>query len=171
MAAAGALALEFLASILFPSIEQQPAVKFGPTLILFVIIEETVKYSLLKKGAEKTKPKRKIFPAAFFFGSGFALIEIALNIAAYPYLSSALLLIYTSLFLVHASTALILGYFLVSRGTSFRKSWPAFLSAFLLHAAFNSAVTYGFGYLLADGILVIITVFIFSKYTRHSSLP
>ncbi|MDR3559009.1 MAG: hypothetical protein P4L62_01280 [Candidatus Pacebacteria bacterium] len=171
LAAAGALVLEILLSIIFPSmINPALETQLSSTLIVLVLVEEILAFIFVWKMAAQASEKNLIFPQAMLIGLGFSAAEIIQNAALYPYLSSFLLSVYAGLLLVHTVTALVYGYTFMLRGISITKTWPAFLIGIVIHFLFNAAIIGNVNYWLLDGILLIFGVFLCLRYLKTKSL-
>ena len=171
IAAAGALVLETIISIINPAlISPNFETQLGVTLVILVLIEEIFKFIFVWKMATQTPEKDHLFFQAFLIGLGFSATEIILNFIGYPQFSFFFLSVYTSLFLVHTVATLVYGYTFTLRGISLKKTWPAFFIGVIIHLFFNAAVISSVSYWLLDGILLIFAVFLYLKNLKTKSL-
>lgn len=171
LAAAGALLVEVLLSLLFPALVNPTLeAQLSSTLMVLVLVEEILIFAFTWKMATQTSQKNLIFPQAFAIGLGFSATEILQNAVLYPHFSLFLLSVYAGLLLVHTITALIYGYAFTLRGAAFRDTWLAFFVGAVLHLLFNLAVIYNMSYWIIDGIFLILGLFLYLEYRKTKSL-
>jgi len=104
--ALGALVLELAVLAVF---NLPPAENTLFTLLIFVAIEESLKYAIIYNHSLKANSREKIFANAVFIGLGFALTELFLKQLDYQKIS--FLPIFGLLF-IHLFTAGTVGFFL-----------------------------------------------------------
>jgi hypothetical protein len=143
IAAFGSLFFELAVSIFFP---KETAFLFNQItflLILFVIIEELIKFFVIWKATSSFQAARDFFGVACLIGFGFSLTEIilaSLNSAAGQHANWLPLL---GIFIVHTSTCVLLGYGIYLKKRSAIITPLLFLlTAFLLHLTYNILIIY-----------------------------
>lgn len=155
LAALGALVLESMILIFAAPLAPaaSPPAWLMPT---GVFIEEFFSLLLIGKLLQNSPDKNHIFSRTLFFGVGFSIPEILLNIADYPILSQEISLSYLGLLLIHSATAGIFGYHF-SAAEKFRWNTLFFLGlAFFFHLLFNLAVIH----LLSFWLIISLPLFI-----------
>jgi hypothetical protein len=141
LAALGALILEAFLFVFFPY-QTGATEKIGIFFLLSILIEEFVKFSIMAKIWKNTRYQSKagIIIFSFFFGIGFALTEIILNIWGQNQ-NKQPIFSYMGLFLLHFSTIFMFGYFLFFRQKiSTPKNLSILALGFLIHFSFNLAI-------------------------------
>ncbi len=165
MTALGALILEFIFSIIDPSLISVDLINhLTYSLLIIVFIEEFSKYIVVKKISRHNQFSKNIFSTTLLMGLGFSIVEIIFNSFSQLTLALTLIIPYLGLLLIHTVTLGILGYYFSS------KSHPIlifdfliFLAIFLLHLLFNLAIFYQINYLLIFIVLSIILLSLFKK--------
>lgn len=144
LAALGALFLELVFYLIFPSQETQQDYYNKITLFLFLIvaIEELLKVLMIYKNSTELSGENDIFISSFFIGTGFALTELFLKESVRQSLFS---LGNLNIILVHILTAGLAGYF-ISKQPAPRKSFlvKIWLLAFSGHLLYNLLIIYLF---------------------------
>jgi RsiW-degrading membrane proteinase PrsW (M82 family) len=110
------------------------------TLLIFVAIEEILKYALIYNHYLKSVAKQKIVPSALLIGLGFALTELFLKQLAYQ---KEDLLPVLGLVSIHLLTAAIAGYFL-------RQNYGRHKFFIGLLLALNIILHFGYNLLILD---------------------
>lgn len=168
LSALGALVLEILVLILTTPLDA-PAT--APWLMpAGVLIEELFGLFLIGKLVSNYEKKKQAFPVALFFGLGFAIPEILLNLSGYVTFPQTLFLSYLNLLLIHTATAGILGYYFSTGKISYRNSFLFLALAFSSHLLFNLAILFSLDYRLILIFPLIILFICFLAYKRTSSL-
>ena len=135
IAAIGALVLELAVQAGFnlPPVENALF-----TLLIFVAIEEILKYALIHNHYLKSTAKQKIVQSALLIGLGFALTELFLKQLAYQKEDLFPIL---GLISIHLLTAVIAGYF-------FRQNYSQNKFFIGLLLALNIILHFGYNFLL-----------------------
>lgn len=152
LAAAGAMASELilssLCSILFNiNIETNYFQEITFFLIAVILIEEFFKLILLQNlfSTSMENSRSKIF-SALIFGSGFALFEITSKLLSLPQQNSLSVFYFNlaGIFLIHTTTAGIIGFFLAKKTALSRTAiiMQAIFFSSILHLAYNLLVIY-----------------------------
>ena len=140
LAALGALVLESVALIFATPFATTTSIAPSWLMPVGVFIEELFSLVLIGKLLQNSSDKNHLFSRALFFGIGFSVPEILLNIADYPILSQEIFLSYLGLLLIHSAMAGIFGYHF-STSENFRLNTLFFLGlAFFFHLLFNLAI-------------------------------
>ncbi|PIU07743.1 MAG: hypothetical protein COZ85_01375 [Candidatus Moranbacteria bacterium CG_4_8_14_3_um_filter_34_16] len=147
IAALGALILEvffpLFSSNFFSLISQDPAINLS--FMIAISIEELTKGIFIWKLFSSQTSQEKKFLGAFFFATGFSLLEITLNIFknnSWDFFYSSFLPL-LGLFLIHTFTSFIFVLFLAfQKKISPLSFFYAFLLAFSFHFLYNWTVLF-----------------------------
>ncbi|KKP79488.1 MAG: hypothetical protein UR78_C0013G0026 [Candidatus Moranbacteria bacterium GW2011_GWF2_35_39] len=144
LTAFGALFVEILASIIAPEIlSREIFFPLESALLLAIFAEEILKIIFFRKIFLRIKDQSNFFLPAIFFGSGFAIVEIFLNILTNPIFRLELFFSYIGLLLIHILTlSLYSFYFFHQEKVSFFKIFLLFILGFFIHFIFNFFVFY-----------------------------
>jgi RsiW-degrading membrane proteinase PrsW (M82 family) len=139
IAGLGALVLELAVQAVF---NFPPAENSLFTLLIFVAIEEILKYTLIYNHYLKSAAKQKIVSSALLIGLGFALTELFLKQLAYQKEDRFPIL---GLISIHLLTASIVGYFF-RQNYGQHKFFIGLLLALniILHFGYNLLILYYF---------------------------
>ena len=145
LTAAGALVFELFVLVISPAASEIFLGKISLMVIFGVLIEEFFKLAIIWKIYNLAQNKNSIFVNSIFIGLGFFLMEFILSASQNKtFIELAGLPQYFGPFLVHLSAAAIFGYYFYRFKKSAIIGVFAFLSAIILHLAFNAAIIYGF---------------------------
>jgi hypothetical protein len=159
IAAFGSLFFELAVSIFFP---KETAFLFNQItflLVIFVIIEELIKFFVIWKSISSFQNARDFFLGACLIGLGFSFTELifaSFNFTAGQHL---VWLPFLGIFVVHTSTCVLLGYgvYLRKRSTMVALLLPI-LIAFLLHLAYNILVIYSADFFIIISYLCVLFI-------------
>lgn len=114
-----------------------------PSLILFALVEETLKFIVINKAVLSLKKSSEAFIGAFLIGLGFALTEIYLAFSNNLFEQSNYLLAILGILIIHISTSLIFGYFSFKKNPLSKTFFTVILIfATLLHLIYNIFIIY-----------------------------
>ncbi|HCP08902.1 MAG TPA: hypothetical protein DIT25_03850 [Candidatus Moranbacteria bacterium] len=138
IAALGALFIELLLNFALPGETDLSEINF--LLIMFVLIEELAKFSIIYKISDPAISCRQMFKNSFLIGLGFALMEISLlylgDIVSRENILPALIGILS----VHISTSLFLGFFIYKQTRLGLTAPGIILFTTILHLAYNGMI-------------------------------
>lgn len=157
LAGLGALVLEFITSIIYPGFDLgSQAISFP--LVISAIIEESLKFGMIRKIFETASFKTGFFLNSILIGLGFAAAEFSFN--AFGHFSELGLFhfSYLGLFLIHSATAAIFGYYFLKRSYSALSGFLILSLATILHFSFNAAVIIGLNYWIIYSALFILII-------------
>lgn len=141
LAALGALIIEAFIFVFLPY-QSGATEKISVFFLLSILIEELIKFSMMAKIWKNTQYQSKIgiILFSFFFGIGFALTEIILNIWGQNQ-NKQPIFSYMGIYLLHFSTVFMFGYCLFFRKkVSIPRNISILALGFLIHFSFNLAV-------------------------------
>ncbi|PIP28653.1 MAG: hypothetical protein COX29_00030 [Candidatus Moranbacteria bacterium CG23_combo_of_CG06-09_8_20_14_all_35_22] len=160
LTAFGALFVEILASIIAPEIlSRENIFPLESALLLAIFAEEILKLIFFGKIFLRIKDKSNFFLPAIFFGSGFAIVEIFLNILANPIFHSELFFSYLGLFLIHILTLSIYSFYFFHQEKVYTfKIILLFALGLFIHFIFNFFVFYEISPILLDIALLFLLI-------------